>query len=109
MRSGILDHEPDQHVGQSEQQPGQAGGRPAGHVLSTLLGVSRSAALSLRSKAWCAGINFSALTASDAVDVLRARARQLSHEQARLLATMVEVGCATPTRRDEEWRGWPSA
>jgi hypothetical protein len=39
-----------------------------------------------------AGIDIRALTGADAVEVLRARARQLSHEQARLLATMVEGG-----------------
>ncbi|HEY6424275.1 MAG TPA: hypothetical protein VIY28_13700 [Pseudonocardiaceae bacterium] len=36
------------------------------------------------------------MTGADAVEVLRARARQLSHEQARLLATMVEVGLCDP-------------
>jgi Domain of unknown function (DUF222) len=43
-----------------------------------------------------AGIDIHALTGSDAVEVLRARARQLSYEQARLLATMVEVGLCDP-------------
>jgi hypothetical protein len=43
-----------------------------------------------------AGIDIHALTGADAVEVLRARARQLSHEQARLLATLVEVGLADP-------------
>ena len=43
-----------------------------------------------------AEINLHALTGSDAVEVLRARARQLSHEQAWLLATMVEVGLCDP-------------
>ncbi len=49
-----------------------------------------------------AGIDISALTGSDAVEVLRARARQLSHEQARLLATMVEVGLCDPGAHGDE-------
>ena len=36
------------------------------------------------------------MTGVDAVEVLRARARQLSHDQARLLAVMVEVGLCDP-------------
>jgi hypothetical protein len=43
-----------------------------------------------------AGIDIHALAGADAVEVLQARARQLSHEQARLLATMVEVGWCDP-------------
>jgi hypothetical protein len=43
-----------------------------------------------------AGIDVHALTGADVVEVLRARARQLSHEQARLLGTMVEVGLCDP-------------
>lgn len=43
-----------------------------------------------------AGIDIHELTGADAVEVLRARARQLSHDQARLLATMVEVGLCDP-------------
>lgn len=43
-----------------------------------------------------AGIDIHALTGADAVEVLWARARQLSHEQARLLATMVEIGLCDP-------------
>jgi hypothetical protein len=43
-----------------------------------------------------AGIDIHALVGADAVEVLRARARQLSHDQARLLATMVEVGLCDP-------------
>lgn len=39
-----------------------------------------------------AGVAISALTGSDVVEVLRARARQLSHDQTQLLAAMVEVG-----------------
>ena len=42
------------------------------------------------------GLNISALTGNDLVEVLRARARQLSHEQAQLLAVMVEVGLSDP-------------
>ncbi|MGH8918946.1 MAG: hypothetical protein ACRD0H_11565 [Actinomycetes bacterium] len=38
------------------------------------------------------GLDISALTGTDLVEVLRARARQLSHEQAQLLAAMVQVG-----------------
>ncbi len=43
-----------------------------------------------------AGIDIHAVTGADAVEVLRARARQLSYEQAWLLATMVEVGLCDP-------------
>ncbi len=43
-----------------------------------------------------AGIDIHAVTGADAVEIVRARARQLSHEQARLLATMVEVGLCDP-------------
>ena len=43
-----------------------------------------------------AGIDVHAVTGADAVEVLRARARQLSHDQARLFATMVEVGLCDP-------------
>ncbi|MGH3972011.1 MAG: DUF222 domain-containing protein [Pseudonocardiaceae bacterium] len=49
-----------------------------------------------------AGIDIHALTGCDAVDVLQARARQLSHEQARLLATMVEVGLCDPDAAGDE-------
>jgi hypothetical protein len=49
-----------------------------------------------------AGIDISALSGSDVVEVLRARARQLSHDQARLLATMVEVGLCDPAAYDGE-------
>jgi hypothetical protein len=49
-----------------------------------------------------AGIDISVLTGSEAVEVLRARARQLSHDQARLLATMVEVGLCDPDAHDGE-------
>ncbi|HET9256361.1 MAG TPA: DUF222 domain-containing protein [Pseudonocardiaceae bacterium] len=49
-----------------------------------------------------AGIDIHAVTGSDAVEVLRARARQLSHEQARLLATMVEVGLCDPDAGNDE-------
>lgn len=43
-----------------------------------------------------AGIDMSALTGMDALEVLRARHRQLSHDQAQLLAAMVEVGLCDP-------------
>ncbi len=49
-----------------------------------------------------AGIDIHALTGCDAVEVLRARARQLSFEQARLLATMVEVGLCDPDAAGDE-------
>jgi hypothetical protein len=49
-----------------------------------------------------AAIDMSTLTGSDVVEVLRARARQLSHEQARLLATMVEVGLCDPEADNDE-------
>jgi len=42
------------------------------------------------------GLTISALTGTDLVEVLRARARQLSPEQAQLLAAMVEVGLCDP-------------
>ncbi|MGH3822730.1 MAG: hypothetical protein ACRDRA_07825, partial [Pseudonocardiaceae bacterium] len=43
-----------------------------------------------------AGIDIHALTGFDLVEVVQARARQLSHEQARLLATLVEIGLCDP-------------
>jgi hypothetical protein len=43
-----------------------------------------------------AEIDIHLLTGADAVEVLRARARQLSHEQARLLTTIVEIGLCDP-------------
>ena len=43
-----------------------------------------------------AGMDIQLLTGADAIEVLRARARQLSHDQAQLLATMVEVGLCDP-------------
>ncbi|MGB9139172.1 MAG: hypothetical protein WCB73_18455 [Pseudonocardiaceae bacterium] len=46
-----------------------------------------------------AGIDIHAVSGADAVEVLRARARQLSHEQARLLATMVEGRVVRSGRR----------
>ena len=49
-----------------------------------------------------AGIDIHALTGSDVVEVLQARARQLSHEQARLLVTMVEVGLCDPDATGDE-------
>lgn len=48
------------------------------------------------------GLNISALTGIDLVEVLRARARQLSHEQAQLLATMVEIGLCDPHAGPDE-------
>ncbi|MGH3898879.1 MAG: hypothetical protein ACRDTA_11640 [Pseudonocardiaceae bacterium] len=42
------------------------------------------------------GLDIAVLTGTDLVEVLRARARQLSHEQAQLLAAMVEVGLCDP-------------
>jgi hypothetical protein len=49
-----------------------------------------------------AGMNISALTGVDVVEVLRARARQLSHEQARLLTTMVESRVVRSRRHPEQ-------
>ncbi len=49
-----------------------------------------------------ADIETSALTGTDAVDVLRARHRQLSHDQAQLLAAMVQVGLCDPEARPGE-------
>ena len=47
-------------------------------------------------------IDIHAVTGSDAVEVLRARMRQLSYEQARVLATMVEVGLCDPDAANDE-------
>ena len=49
-----------------------------------------------------AGLDIHALTGADLVEVLRARARQLSHEQAQLLVTMAEVGLCDPAAGPEE-------
>ncbi len=49
-----------------------------------------------------ARIDIHTLTGADAVEVLRARVRQLSYEQARVLATMVEVGLCDPDARGDE-------
>ncbi|MGH3692496.1 MAG: DUF222 domain-containing protein [Pseudonocardiaceae bacterium] len=49
-----------------------------------------------------AGIDIHALIGADVVEVLRARVRQLSYEQARVLATMVEVGLCDPDARGDE-------
>jgi len=49
-----------------------------------------------------AGLDNHALTGGDLVEVMRARARQLAHEQAQLLATMVEVGLCDPGAGAEE-------
>ncbi|MGH3793626.1 MAG: DUF222 domain-containing protein [Pseudonocardiaceae bacterium] len=43
-----------------------------------------------------AGVDIHAVTGSDLVEVLRARSRQLAHEQAQLLAAMAEVGLCDP-------------
>ncbi|MGH3853027.1 MAG: DUF222 domain-containing protein [Pseudonocardiaceae bacterium] len=43
-----------------------------------------------------------ALAGSDLVEVLRARARQLSHEQAQLLAVMAEIGWCDPDAGPDE-------
>ncbi|MGH4007825.1 MAG: DUF222 domain-containing protein [Pseudonocardiaceae bacterium] len=48
------------------------------------------------------GLNISALTGTDLVEVLRARARLLSHEQAQLLAAMVEIGLCDPHAGPDE-------
>ncbi len=49
-----------------------------------------------------AGLDIHALAGSDLVEVLRARARQLAHEQARLLATMAEIGWCDPAVEPDE-------
>lgn len=49
-----------------------------------------------------AGIDIHGLTGQDAVEVLQARVRQLSHEQARVLATMVEIGLCDPDAAGDE-------
>ena len=43
-----------------------------------------------------------ALTGSDLVEVLRARARQLSHDQAQLLTVMAEIGLCDPDAEPDE-------
>jgi hypothetical protein len=43
-----------------------------------------------------ASLDLRALVGSDLVEVLRARARQLAHEQAQLLAVMAEIGWCDP-------------
>ncbi len=48
------------------------------------------------------GLDISALAGTDLVEVLRARARQLSHEQAQLLAVMAEVGLCDPHAGPDE-------
>lgn len=48
------------------------------------------------------GLDIAALTATGLVEVLRARARQLSHEQAQLLAVMAEVGLCDPHAGHDE-------
>jgi hypothetical protein len=49
-----------------------------------------------------AGVDLHALTGSDLVEVMRARARKLSHEQAQLLAAMAEAGLCDPAAGAEE-------
>lgn len=49
-----------------------------------------------------AGLDRRALAGSDLVEVLRARARQLSHEQAQLLAVMAEIGWCDPHAGPDE-------
>ncbi|MGQ0775288.1 MAG: DUF222 domain-containing protein [Pseudonocardiales bacterium] len=49
-----------------------------------------------------AGLELPALAGSDLVDVLQARARQLAHEQAQLLAVMAEIGWCDPYARPDE-------
>ncbi|MGH3798014.1 MAG: HNH endonuclease signature motif containing protein [Pseudonocardiaceae bacterium] len=49
-----------------------------------------------------AGLDLHALTGPDLVEVLRAQARQLSHEQAQLLAVMAEVGYCDPHADPDE-------
>lgn len=49
-----------------------------------------------------AGLDLSSLTGSDLVEVLQARARQLAHEQARLLAAMAEIGWCDPHAGPDE-------
>ncbi len=49
-----------------------------------------------------ATLDIHALTGSDLVEVLRARARQLSHDQAQLLAVMAEIGLCDPDAEPDE-------
>jgi Domain of unknown function (DUF222) len=59
-----------------------------------------------------AGMELGAVPNDQIVDVLQAQARQLAHEQARMLATLVEVSRTTPgvagPRRAEEAYAWAS-
>jgi len=49
-----------------------------------------------------AELDIHAVTGSDLVEVLRARSRQLAHEQAQLLAVMAEIGWCDPAAGPEE-------
>lgn len=49
-----------------------------------------------------AGLELRALAGSDLVEVLQARARQLAHEQAQLLAVMAEIGWCDPYAGPDE-------
>ncbi len=49
-----------------------------------------------------AGLDLRALAGSDLVEVLQARARQLAHEQAQLLAVMAEIGWCDPHAGPDE-------
>jgi hypothetical protein len=55
-----------------------------------------------------AGIELSGLCAFDTVEVLKAQYRQLNHERARLMATMVEVGLADIGPDDDAARRLPA-
>jgi len=55
-----------------------------------------------RLSAVLAGLDIHALTGSDLVEVLQARARQLSHDQAQFLAVMVEIGQCDPAAGPDE-------
>jgi hypothetical protein len=52
--------------------------------------------------AMLAGLDLRTLAGSDLVEVLRARARQLAHEQAQLLAVMAEIGWCDPHAGPDE-------
>ncbi|MDQ2791549.1 MAG: hypothetical protein DLM60_01000 [Pseudonocardiales bacterium] len=49
-----------------------------------------------------AGLDLRALAGSDLVEMLQARARQLAHEQAQLLAVMAEIGWCDPNAEPDE-------
>src|ERR1700742_2656071 len=56
-----------------------------------------------------AGLDIHVLAGADLVEVLRARARQLSHEQAQLFMVMAEIGVCDPDAGPDEVAGLTTA